>query len=144
MLDSVALATIVLVLGLIGLTVSFADRNPFYVRILQIMGPITAFCTAGTFRIVIKYANFKRWQNIWFKIMIFTNGIVYFMIGAYIMYSNYKLSQGILPSIDSQYKDFSLLFVFSGMAFYKEICNLHNRFDLTNKLKYKYKLVDEV
>jgi len=86
---------------------------------LRILAPLAAFSVAGSVRVIIKHANFSRWQNIMFKIVIFADGLCYFMIAVYIMYSDYKISSGMKPQMDSYYKDFALLFSFGGLAFYK-------------------------
>jgi hypothetical protein len=100
------------------------------------------FVICGTARVVIKNAYFNQWQNITFKFTVFGSGLCYFMIGIYIMFYDYKVTRGLSPATDTAWKDFTLLFVFGDLALYKEICNLHNRFDRTDKLKYSYKLVD--
>lgn len=41
---------------------------------------------AGTFRIIIKHAKFKRWQNIIFKMVLIADGMCYFNIGVYMMF----------------------------------------------------------
>jgi len=86
---------------------------------MQFLVPICLFILSGTVRIVIKHANFKHWQNIVFKIVIFTDGMCYFMIGVFIMYYNYQPSRGMAPAVDASFKDFSLLFVFGSLALYK-------------------------
>lgn len=47
------------------------------------------------------------------------NGVCYFNIGVYVMYTNYKLTKGTIPEMDSLSKDFCLLFVFGGLALFK-------------------------
>jgi len=74
---------------------------------------------AGTIRVLIKHANFKNWQNLVFKMAIFADGLCYFGIGVYTMYINYRPTKGMVPSADSSFRDFSLLFVFGSLALYK-------------------------
>jgi hypothetical protein len=81
--------------------------------------PPTQFILTGTYRIIIKHANLKRWQNIIFKCVILLDGLCFFALGFYIMYSGYKPTKGILASVDTQFKDFSILYVFGNLAFYK-------------------------
>jgi len=142
LLDTLSLSFIVNIIGLMGAIAILQDQFPFIANSFKYLGPICMFCNCGAYRIVIKHANFTRLQNIMFKVVNFANGMCYFGIGVYIMYFEHKLSKGMLPLMDSQFKDFSLLFVFSGLITYKEKCQLHNQFDHTNKLKYKYKLID--
>jgi hypothetical protein len=66
------------------------------------------------------------------------------MVGFYIMYINYLPSKGMLPVIDASFKDFSLLYTFGSISLYKQFVNLHNSFDRTDKLKYVYKLINEI
>jgi len=140
--DPVALSYAVAIIGFMGSANSSESTNPFFARTLQITGPITQFILTGTYRVIMKHANFKRWQNIIFKLVIFLDGLCFFALGFYIMYFDYRPSEGIALSIDSQFKDFSLLYVFGNLAYYKELCSLHNNFDRTNRLKYSYKLID--
>jgi hypothetical protein len=119
LLDTVLISWIVSMIGLIGMLNVFQPRAPFFTETLKYLGPISSFCTAGAYRILIKHANFKRWQNILFKISIMADGMCYFNLGVYILYTNHKVSQGMDPSMDTLFKDFSLLFVFGGLSFFK-------------------------
>jgi hypothetical protein len=112
-----------------------------FAKIVRILVPITLFTLSGTVRVIIKWANFKKWQNIIFKVSLFISGLCYFMIGFYIMFINYLPSKGLSPVIDASFKDFSLMYVFGSLNLYKQFVNLHNSFDQTDKLKYDYKLI---
>jgi hypothetical protein len=101
---------------------------------LRYLLPLALFVGLGTIRVIIKFANFSRWQNLGFKLFFFIGAICYFIIGFYIMYTDSKLTGGMNSVKDAAYKDFTLLYVFSGMALFKECCKLHNRFDSTDKL----------
>jgi len=90
-----------------------------YARLNQILAPFTLFVMAGAIRVIIKHANFKNWQNLLFKMIIFADGMCYFGIGVYIMYFDFKPTKGMLPAADTSFRDFSLLFVFGSLSFYK-------------------------
>jgi hypothetical protein len=119
LLDTVLVSWIAFMIGFIGMIEVFQPRAPFFVAPLKYLGPISSFCTAGAFRVFIKYANFKKWQNIVFKITMMANGMCFFNIGVYTMYTNNKVTKGMLPALDSLSKDFCLLFVFGGLALFK-------------------------
>jgi hypothetical protein len=119
LLDPIALALITAIIGLFGLTTSIAKTSPTFAKIVRILVPVVLFSLSGTIRVIIKWANFKRWQNIIFKLSLFLSGLCYFMIGFYIMYINYLPSKGMLPAIDASFKDFSLLYVFGSLSLYK-------------------------
>jgi hypothetical protein len=57
-------------------------------------------------------------KTIVFKLILFLGSIVFFSIGAYIMYVNYKITGGLNPDIDSIFKDFALLYTFGNFAFF--------------------------
>jgi hypothetical protein len=119
LLDSIALSLVAAFLGFFGLTSSITRSSPLYATLMRIFVPIGLFVLSGTVRVIIKWANFKRWQNITFKVCLFMSGMCYFMIGFQIMYFNYQPSKGMLPSVDTSFKDFSLLYVFGSLSLYK-------------------------
>jgi hypothetical protein len=119
LLDCLTLTLVVANIGLAGLVKPLATADPLFANTITYLVPITSFCMTGTIRVIIKNANFNRLQNIIFKIVILADGMCYFGIGFYFMYNNYSITRGMLPTIDTLYKDFSLLFVFCGLAYYK-------------------------
>jgi hypothetical protein len=119
LLDSLTLASVAANIGLAGLVKPFSAADPLFAKTITYLVPITFFCMTGTIRVIIKNANFNKWQNIIFKIVILADGMCYFGIGYYIMYNNFAITDGMLPSIDSLCKDFTLLFVFGGFSYYK-------------------------
>ncbi len=97
LLDTILVSWIASMLGFKGMLDVVQSRAPFFTTALKYLGPISSFCTTGTIRILIKHANFKKWQNIIFKTSIMANGMCYFNIGVYVMYTNHKLTKGMLP-----------------------------------------------
>jgi hypothetical protein len=119
LIDSLALALIAANIGLSGVLSPLSKADPFFANVLSYFGPFASFFVTGTIRIVIKKVNFNRWQNIIFKIVILADALCYFVLGFFLMYTNHKKTHGMLPKIDLLHKDFSLLFVFGGIAYYK-------------------------
>ena len=60
--------------------------------------------------------------------------IVFFCIGAYIMLIDFKITSGMVPSIDSTFKDFALLYTFANFSFFNEIFCKISDFDKTSDL----------
>jgi hypothetical protein len=97
LLDSLTLALVVANIGLNGLVEPLAAADPLLANIFTYYVPIASFCMTGTVRIVIKNANFNRWQNITFKIVILADAMCYFGIGFYFMFYNFLITYGLLP-----------------------------------------------
>jgi hypothetical protein len=100
--------------------------------------PFMFFMAVGNFRLFLKWVILKPWQVILWKSTLMINGIIYFMIGAYYMMTNYQLTRGFMPAIESKLKDFVLLFVFANFSLFMEMYSGVSGKDKTEDLEYKY------
>ncbi len=54
------------------------------------------------------------------------------------MMTNYQLTRGFMPAIQSKFKDFVLLFVFANFSLFMEMYGRISGKDKTEDLEYKY------
>ena len=139
LLDTILLTQTMATIGFVGLITTLPIttwQNYFSLIII----PLLHFFLSGNTRIVILNNNWDRKKTISFKSVIFMGSIVYFCIGAYIMFTDYKITKGFIPSIDSAFKDFALLYSFSNFSFFNEMFGKISDFDKTSDLLVEYSI----
>lgn len=133
LIDNILLTQIVASIGFVGLNmVYFEGKWQDYFSIISL--PLLHFLLSASFRFSIINYQWNRFKTIAFKMVLLFGSIVLFGIGTYIMFINFKISDGLDPNIDSRFKDFTLLYTFGNFAFFSEMYMKIGDFDKTGDL----------
>jgi hypothetical protein len=102
--------------------------------------PIEIIFFVGNFRIMMLSVKWSKWRVILFKLVLLADSTVIFEIAAYYMSNDYKYTKGVDTELDSQIKDFVLLYIFGLFALFVELYSKMCDIDQTNELKFDYQL----
>jgi hypothetical protein len=133
LIDNILLTQIVASIGCVGLNmVYFTGKWQNYFALFSV--PLLHFLLSASFRFSVINYQWNRIKTLTFKIVLLSGAIVLFGVGTYIMFINFKISNGYDPDMDSRFKDFTLLYTFGNFAFFGEMYMKIGDFDKTGDL----------
>ena len=115
LLDNIFLTQVASSFGFIGFLLVIYSGN-WYEVISMIAFPLEMIFFVGNFRVMMLLVKWSKWRVILYKLILLADSALFFEIGAYYLSSNYLYTGGSDTSLDSQVKDFVLLYIFGLFA----------------------------
>ena len=142
LIDNILLTQIVASIGFVGMIMAIFDGD-YRQYLAMFLVPFMYFLLSGNFRLSLMNYQWNRYKTIAFKIVLLSGAIVLFGIGTYIMFIDFKITDGYKPDTDSSFKDFTLLYTFGNFAFYAELYSKVGDFDKTGDFEFDYHIALE-
>jgi hypothetical protein len=142
LIDNILLTQVVASIGFVGMImVTFVGDYREYLAVFLV--PFMYFLLSGNFRLSLINYQWNKFKTVSIKIILLSGAIVLFGIGTYIMFINFKITDGYEPDTDSKFKDFTLLYTFGNFAFYAELYSKTGDFDKTGDFEFHYHIALE-
>ena len=138
-MDSLVPVIIAGIIGYVSLQRFVMQEQPkWYHYAYMVNFPLWVVYFGGFLKVMIAYAEWSRWEVIFYKISVMACGLTFFYVGFSYMNGGYKITSGFIVQIEWKFRDLVYLFVFGVEELYFEFYRRLSYFDQTEELKYEY------
>lgn len=142
MVDKVLLAAILEYIGVMSFIIIFLPYTPLYILyyILTVIYPIIWLLYIGSFRVMIIYCDWSKWQVLAYKCTLLIGSTSYFILGVHYLVGNLRFTKGLAPDLDDKIENILLIYINAGFQVYLEMLARMDGVDGVSGFRYDYKL----